>query len=584
MRARPLGAYLATATFAAMCLAGPAGAATRYAAPDGGTGNDCSAPDSTHACAIQRAITVAGTGDEVLLAPGTYDIASGVVVDRALTIAGAPGQPRPRLVGRTGVADTMTVNPISGTTLRHLAVESQAEGGRALFVETGGTGALTVEDVVASASGASAKAFHVRLVTATASAVLRNSVARTTGSGSTALDLSRSTAPAPTDLTFRLRNVTADARGSDSVGISVAASPQMSGCANLTVEIRNAIALGSRADIRTVGYGPTCPATANVYSSNWRNGEAVQAGGVVDKGGKQSSSPGFVDAVGGDYHQLAGSPTRHAGTSDDLLGATDIDGESRSAESAPDMGADEYVDGDGDGSTDVQDCDDANPDVRPGATEIAGNGVDEDCSGGDLIKPLEERDSDGDGTPDSVDPAPNDPEIPNAFGTDHSNNSIIGTAAGETICGLLGDDVIRALGGNDTVYGDLCGVKAKLVGAQSGSGGKDIIDGGTGNDRLYGAGGADRLTGGSGNDRLFGGSGNDTLSGGKGKDKLSGGTGNDKLTGGADVNGYSGGAGNDSVNARNGKVETVDCGAGKKDKATVDKIDKVKGCEKVSRK
>ena len=51
----------------------------------------------------------------------------------------------------------------------------------------------------------------------------------------------------------------------------------------------------------------------------------------------------------------------------------------------------------------------------------------------------------------------------------------------------------------------------------------------------------------------------------------------------AGVNTYKVGAGNDTLNARNGKKETVDCGAGKKDKATVDKTDKTKSCEKVKR-
>jgi Ca2+-binding RTX toxin-like protein len=125
--------------------------------------------------------------------------------------------------------------------------------------------------------------------------------------------------------------------------------------------------------------------------------------------------------------------------------------------------------------------------------------------------------------------------------------------------------VIRALGGNDTVFGDSCGVRAKLARAASGTGGNDTIDGGAGNDKLYG------------------GVGDDVLSGGKGNDSLYGGRGNDKLTGGPGVNKYSGGDGNDSINARNGKKETVDCGAGKKDSATVDKRDKVNGCEKVRR-
>jgi Ca2+-binding RTX toxin-like protein len=140
-----------------------------------------------------------------------------------------------------------------------------------------------------------------------------------------------------------------------------------------------------------------------------------------------------------------------------------------------------------------------------------------------------------------------------------------GTPGANTICGLGGDDTINGLGGNDTLFGDACGAKNKVVAAATGTSGNDKLNGGAGNDTLYGAGGNDTLGGGAGNDRLYGGRGND------------------KLTGGPGVNRYSGGDGNDSVNARNGKKETVNCGGGKKDSAKVDKADKVKGCEKVER-
>jgi Ca2+-binding RTX toxin-like protein len=57
----------------------------------------------------------------------------------------------------------------------------------------------------------------------------------------------------------------------------------------------------------------------------------------------------------------------------------------------------------------------------------------------------------------------------------------------------------------------------------------------------------------------------------------------DTLTGGAGRNRYSGGAGNDKLNAVNGKKERVDCGAGRRDSARVDRRDRVKRCERVRR-
>jgi Ca2+-binding RTX toxin-like protein len=110
----------------------------------------------------------------------------------------------------------------------------------------------------------------------------------------------------------------------------------------------------------------------------------------------------------------------------------------------------------------------------------------------------------------------------------------------------------------------------------------DVIRGLGGNDRLFGRGGDDTLFGGLGNDLLDGGLGRDKLLGGAGRDTLSGGSGNDMLDGGPGLDLFRAGSGNDSLKARDGKREIVDCGAGR-DTATVDRIDVVRGCEKVSR-
>jgi Ca2+-binding RTX toxin-like protein len=59
------------------------------------------------------------------------------------------------------------------------------------------------------------------------------------------------------------------------------------------------------------------------------------------------------------------------------------------------------------------------------------------------------------------------------------------------------------------------------------------VDGGAGDDKLYGAGGAQTLSGGPGNDDIKGQDGDDTLDGGDGNDKVDGGAGSDHVSGGA---------------------------------------------------
>ncbi|ORF30273.1 hypothetical protein BGI09_08135 [Snodgrassella alvi] len=54
-----------------------------------------------------------------------------------------------------------------------------------------------------------------------------------------------------------------------------------------------------------------------------------------------------------------------------------------------------------------------------------------------------------------------------------------------------------------------------------------VLNGGLGNDSLFGANGNDTLIGGDGNDRIYGGAGNDVLTGGTGNDYLEGGAGSD---------------------------------------------------------
>lgn len=207
-------------------------------------------------------------------------------------------------------------------------------------------------------------------------------------------------------------------------------------------------------------------------------------------------------------------------------------------------------DSDGDGRVDaVDNCPDAaNPDQ-----------ADSDRDGqGDACDP----DDDNDGTPDTSDAFPLDPLRDGGplKGATGARDILTGTTFDDVICGLGGNDLVHGGNGNDTIYGDGCNAT------------KPAPD--DGNDTLYGDAGNDTLQGQSGNDALYGNAGND---------RLNGGAGNDKLVGGSGKNTLNGGAGNDTIDARNGRADSVDCGAGKRDRAKVDRRDRVKHCERVTR-
>jgi dienelactone hydrolase len=117
----------------------------------------------------------------------------------------------------------------------------------------------------------------------------------------------------------------------------------------------------------------------------------------------------------------------------------------------------------------------------------------------------------------------------------------------------------------------------KLIGSPKG----DQILGGKGKDRIKGLGGMDCLNGQAGNDKVSGGKAADSVKGGNGNDKLSGGSGKDLIIGGKGKDRINGGSGNDQILARDHKRDDVNCGKGKHDRAVVDPVDKVRGCEKV---
>jgi Ca2+-binding RTX toxin-like protein len=107
-------------------------------------------------------------------------------------------------------------------------------------------------------------------------------------------------------------------------------------------------------------------------------------------------------------------------------------------------------------------------------------------------------------------------------------------------------------------------------------GGDSTVTGGAGSDKLKGHDHVETIDGGPGDDRVEGGYNNDVLTGGPGKDTIFG----DSTTDTCNFLSCKIPFGNDVINARDGEMDTIDCGPGE-DRATVDAIDVVANCEQV---
>ena len=150
---------------------------------------------------------------------------------------------------------------------------------------------------------------------------------------------------------------------------------------------------------------------------------------------------------------------------------------------------------------------------------------------------------------------------PFALGTDlyYGDDWVDGGEGNDTMYGSWGDDVLHGGTGNDLLYGD------HALSDRFTSTADDFLDGGEGDDELHGMAGDDVLAGGDGNDTLLGhedddwmdggdgadvlwaGVGHDSLSGGNGVDILLGDLGSDLLDGGSDADVLYGGDGGDEL-------------------------------------
>jgi Ca2+-binding RTX toxin-like protein len=328
--------------------------------------------------------------------------------------------------------------------------------------------------------------------------------------------------PAQQSLANKLVNVTVVATGTDSIGVSVYDFGNGTN-QSWKVTVVNSIIDGGLSDLRAAASNVGDDISIDVRNSNWAVAATVAPGTVNDLGGNQTTAPLFASFAAGDFHELLGSPTIDAGTADPQLGSTDFDGQARTIGAAPDIGADEF---------------------QPATTG----------GGSDTPPP----------TTDPADPAPRCEHVQR--GTRRADR-LFGTGAGDFLIGGRGNDLLRGRAGDDCLRGEL---------------GRDRLEGSDGDDTLLGGPDADTLVGGAGTDRMNGGDGSDNLAGSRGADVLAGDSGPDRLAGDGGVDVHRAGQGNDFVSAADGHREIVDCGAGR-DRARVDRNDRVIGCERVVR-
>jgi hypothetical protein len=283
-------------------------AATRYATPNGSTTSPlCAANDP---CRIDRAISGAAVGDEVVVASGVYrptvPLRAGVRID----LHGDPDHSSPRIIGPASLKSSLLT--FTAGTLGHLSLESAAAGEDALTLEGGVADGIRL--LAAAGDGGT-------LVTSSAGTVLRNSVVRTSDRSGGAAGLSLIERGG--DGHVELRNVTVMAIAGSATGIRC---DVQAGTASLV----NTLVRGHGLDI-------DARSQCTAAFSNFRPAFST---GLAPGAGNQSAQPLFAD---GDYRPAAGSPTIDAGALDAFASSPDPDGRPRALGAAPDIGAYEYA-------------------------------------------------------------------------------------------------------------------------------------------------------------------------------------------------------------------------------------------------
>jgi hypothetical protein len=325
------GIWPVLALAGALVLASPAAAATvRHASPGGDdTTSNCTAADPP--CSLRRAVeTVAQPGDEVVVAPGTYDLSAQLNVGSNLYVHGEDGQPRPRVVSSAPRVFSFS-KYAGGARLSNLQLEAPGQVVDTTRLLDGYAPSIADHLVLLAgpaASGTAANMAH--------GWTLQDSVVHTAATNGVAVNTFYGS--------VHVTNVTAIARDPGGVGLVADGAvggicvPPVYGVDSHAV---NVIARGGAGDVK-LSFVCSGSQTLDMSFSNFRRDKvlAQPAGAHIDDGGgNQEAEPLFGAPAALDFHELAGSPTVDAGGITPSLRATDLDGKPRVQGTAPDIGA-----------------------------------------------------------------------------------------------------------------------------------------------------------------------------------------------------------------------------------------------------
>jgi hypothetical protein len=316
-----------------ICAASAKAAVVQRYVSVAGTGNACTPSEP---CSLRYAAANSATGDEVIVAAGTYSATPPIRVpdgSENVYIHGDRAGPMPR---------------IDATVSEFPPIVFEDTGGRLSYLE--------VVNVADSGYGASCllegTLERVKLVVQGQDAIglfqgpgcyLRDSLVLAEGPGAVALyttDNETSEAEVTED-----RNVTAVARGPNSIGAwlnFLGVGPIF----KLSLMLRNSIAKGERYDLYGTGSATLSHYKSQIFPSN-SNFASVGVPDPLrvefkDGGGNRNAAPLFVDPTHGDYREAEGSPTIDGGAAQEV-GRLDLAGGPRIIGRAPDMGAFEFV-------------------------------------------------------------------------------------------------------------------------------------------------------------------------------------------------------------------------------------------------